>query len=250
MGVQATRYEKATRGHPDRPTAYYLLIKSEGEGTSEDKLDEAIECLREAGGVAWLDTNSLLFSHALEYQNKMIEFIMNSREAIQALHEPESSTGSPEKSQAPRDSSSGGSEWSHSTSPAVVLLGEGEEAPADAEEEEDGSDNEEMLLPGTVSLLDSSNLDKEETHKAAVCKKAHKSDVRYAAWWDEQICQGNDDIAMCDKRVYDHTNIGKYCKAPDKIGPLLTYIEERWVFKLVEAINNPLQVLSDELQEI
>ena len=87
MGVQAAGYEKATQGHPDHAMAYYSLIKSEGEGTSEDKLDEAIEHLREAGGVAWLDTNSLLFSHALEYQNKMIELITSSREAIQALHE-------------------------------------------------------------------------------------------------------------------------------------------------------------------
>ena len=87
MGVQATGYEKATQGHPDRTMAYYSLIKSEGEGMSKDKLDEAIEHLRKAGGVAWLDTNSLLFSHTLEYQNKMIELITNSQEAIQALHE-------------------------------------------------------------------------------------------------------------------------------------------------------------------
>ena len=85
MGVQATGYEKATWGHPDRTMA--PLIKSEGEGMSKDKLDEAIEHLREAGGVAWLDTNSLLFSHTLDYQNKMIELITNSQEAIQALHE-------------------------------------------------------------------------------------------------------------------------------------------------------------------
>ena len=51
------------------------------------RLYEAIEHLREAGGMAWLDTNSLLFSHALEYQNKMIELITSSGEAIQALHE-------------------------------------------------------------------------------------------------------------------------------------------------------------------
>ena len=87
MGVQAAGYEKATQGRPDRATAYYLLIKSEGEGASEEKLDKAIEHLREAGGMAWLDTNSLLFGHTLEYQNKMIELIMSSREAIQALHE-------------------------------------------------------------------------------------------------------------------------------------------------------------------
>ena len=85
MGAQATGYEKATQGHPDHAMAYYLLIKSKGEGMSEDKLDEAIEHLRKAGGVAWLDTNS--HSSVMKYQNKMIELITSSREAIQALHE-------------------------------------------------------------------------------------------------------------------------------------------------------------------
>ena len=53
----------------------------------DEKLDEAIEHLREAGGEAWLDTNSLLFSHTLEYQKTMIELLTSSEEAIQALHE-------------------------------------------------------------------------------------------------------------------------------------------------------------------
>ena len=35
MGVQAAGYEKATRGCPDHATAYYTLIKSEGEGASD-----------------------------------------------------------------------------------------------------------------------------------------------------------------------------------------------------------------------
>ena len=87
MGVQAAGYEKATQGHPDCTVAYSSLIKSEGEGTSKAKCDEAIEHLREEGGVAWLNTNSLLFCHTLEYQNNMIELITRSREAIQALHE-------------------------------------------------------------------------------------------------------------------------------------------------------------------
>ena len=80
-------YEKATQGCPDHTTAYYSLIKSDGEGTSKEKWDEAIECLRAEGGAAWLDTNSLLFHHTLEYQNRMIELIMRSQESIQALHE-------------------------------------------------------------------------------------------------------------------------------------------------------------------
>ena len=140
----------------------------------------------------------------------------------------------------PADSGSGSSEGSHSPSPDIVLLGEGEEAPADAEEEEDGSDDEETLLQGMVSLLNISNSDNEETRKAAACEKACKSNVWYTVWQDEQIHQGNDDIAKCDKRVYDHANVGKCCMPPDKIGPLLTYMEEHGVFKPMEAINNPM----------
>ena len=37
--------------------------------------------------MAWLDTNTLPFCHALEYQNNMIELVTRSQEAIQALHE-------------------------------------------------------------------------------------------------------------------------------------------------------------------
>ena len=87
MGVQATGYKKATLGHPDCATAYYTLIKSEGEGASDKKLDETIKHLQEAAGETWLDTNSLLFSHTHEYQKKMIELLTSSGEAIQVLHE-------------------------------------------------------------------------------------------------------------------------------------------------------------------
>ena len=119
-------------------------------------------------------------------------------------------------------------------------MGEGEEAPADAEEEEVVLDDEETLSQGTVSLLNISNSDNEETCKAAAHEKAHKSDVRYAAWQDEQICQGNDDIAKHDKRVHNHANVGKHCKASDKIGPPLAYMEECRVFKPVETLKNPM----------
>ena len=69
MGAKGTGYEKATREHPD---------------CSLDKRDKVT---RRSGEAAWLDTNSLPFCHALEYQNNMIELITRSQEAIQALHE-------------------------------------------------------------------------------------------------------------------------------------------------------------------
>ena len=35
----------------------------------------------------WLDTNSILFHHALEYQNKLSDFLTESKDAIEALHD-------------------------------------------------------------------------------------------------------------------------------------------------------------------
>ena len=87
IGVQATGYEKATSGCPDHVTAYYFVIKSEGKGASDEKLNEAIDCLQKEAGEAWLDTNFILFCHALEYQNKMNDFLTESDEAIEVLHD-------------------------------------------------------------------------------------------------------------------------------------------------------------------
>ena len=41
---------------------------------------------KEAGN-AWLDANSIIFHHTLEYQNKMTEFLMESAVAIEVLHD-------------------------------------------------------------------------------------------------------------------------------------------------------------------
>ena len=69
MGSQATSHEKNIREHPDHSTG---------------KCDEATKC---PGEVTWLQTNSLLFCHTIEYQNNMIQLVTRNQEAIQALHE-------------------------------------------------------------------------------------------------------------------------------------------------------------------
>ena len=69
MGAQATSHEKIIRERPDCSTG---------------KRNESTKC---SGEVTWLQTNSLLFSHTIEYQNNMIQLITRSQEAIQALHE-------------------------------------------------------------------------------------------------------------------------------------------------------------------
>ena len=68
----------------------------------------------------------------------------------------------------------------------------------------------------------------------------HKSNIQYGIWWDEQIHWGNEGIAQHDKQVNDYTNGGRPSKAPDKIGPLFSYMEERGVFKPLDTIVNPL----------
>ena len=61
LGAQATGHEKTTRECPDCSTG---------------KRDEATQC---SGEVTWLETNSLLFRHTLEYQNSMIQLITRSQ---------------------------------------------------------------------------------------------------------------------------------------------------------------------------
>ena len=74
---------------------------------------------------------------------------------------------------------------------------------------------------------------------AAVHEKARRSDVLYAAWLDDQICKGIDEIKRRDSSVHDHPLFGKRCEAPDYVGPPISYMEERGVFKPAESINNP-----------
>ena len=87
-------------------------------------------------------------------------------------------------------------------------------------EDVDHLEDEEALLQGTVSLLNISTSDNKETHKAAACETVHKSDVQYGSWRDEQIHQGNEGIAQCNKQVNNYANGGQPSKAMDKIGPL------------------------------
>ena len=83
MGVEATGYEKVASGCPDHVTAYYTMTHS--KGVEAEKLNEAFDCLSKEVGKAWLDTYSILFRHALAYQNKLSNFLTESEEAIEAL---------------------------------------------------------------------------------------------------------------------------------------------------------------------
>ena len=69
MGALATSHKKAIQEHPDHST---------------DKCGEATQ---RSGEVTWLQTNSLLFRHTVEYQNNMTQLVTRSQKAIQVLHE-------------------------------------------------------------------------------------------------------------------------------------------------------------------
>ena len=85
MVIQATGYKKVASGCPDHVSAYYTMLCS--EEVEAEKLDEAFDCLHQEAGKAWLDTNSILFCHAFKYQNKLSDFLTESKDASEALHD-------------------------------------------------------------------------------------------------------------------------------------------------------------------
>ena len=87
MDIQATGYEKDANGHPDHVTAHYTMIQSVGEGVDAERLDKAMDHMCNEAGQVWLATNSILFWHTLEYQNELSDFLTESKDAIEALHD-------------------------------------------------------------------------------------------------------------------------------------------------------------------
>ena len=85
MGAQATGYEKVASGCTDNVMAYYTIMHSEEEKV--ENLNEAVDHLCKKASEAWLETNSTLFHHTLEYETKLNEFVTESKNAIEALHD-------------------------------------------------------------------------------------------------------------------------------------------------------------------
>ena len=85
MGAQATGYKQVASGCPDRVTAYYAIMHSKVEKV--ENLNEAVDHLCQQAGEAWLDMNSTLFHHTLKYDTKLNNFLTESENAIEALHD-------------------------------------------------------------------------------------------------------------------------------------------------------------------
>ena len=122
---------------------------------------------------------------------------------------------------------SGSPEWSRPDSPDVFIVGN-----ADDDDPEDE----------TISVTGFSKSDTEEVCAAATHEKAHVGDTLYAAWHDNQIQQGNDEIKQHDLRVCNHPHLGNRCEAPDQVRPPISYMEELGVFRMPVSMNNPIRL--------
>ena len=76
------------------------------------------------------------------------------------------------------------------------------------------------MSQGSMSLLDISTTDNEDTRKRKACELASKSDTNFAAWKDKLIGEGVKGIQERDSMVNDYTAGGKRKpKNPDPLGP-------------------------------
>ena len=94
---------------------------------------------------------------------------------------------------------------------------------------------------GTVSLLDISVSDDEDTRKCKAHEVARKNDTDFAAWKDKVI-MWQDDMGLQerDNVVNDYADGKRKPKNPDFFGPPVSYMEERGVFKPLPSTMNPL----------
>ena len=151
----------------------------------------------------------------------------------------ESQGGSPARSKA-----SAGARSVHSQTASVgsVEVLSGDEA-SGGEDDVLDSANKAGVSKGSMSLLDISATDDEDTHKCKPCELARKSDINFAAWKDKLISEGVKGIQEWDSMVNDYTDGGKRRpKNPDPLGPPppISYMKERWVFQPLPSTMNPL----------
>ena len=150
-----------------------------------------------------------------------------------------SSSGSCDRSPAGSETSTGeGSVHSLAASDGSVKILSGDEA-SGGEDDVLDSANKADVSQGSMSLLDISATDNEDTRKCKARELAGKSDTDFAAWKDKLIHEG----------VGGHTRVGQYGdtdtgkrrpKNPDTIGPPIPYMKEHGAFQPLPSTMNPL----------
>ena len=124
---------------------------------------------------------------------------------------------------------------------ASVKVLSGDEASGDDDDDASYSANEADVSQGSMSLLDISVSNDEDTHKRKVRELAHKSDTNFTVWKDKLISDGMTGLQEWDNVVNDYADSGKRkSKNPDSFGPPVSYMEERGVFKPLASTTNPL----------
>ena len=97
------------------------------------------------------------------------------------------------------------------------------------------------MSQGSMSLLDISVSDDEDTRKCKARELACKSDTNFAAWKDKLIGDGTTGLQERDTVVNNYADGGKRKpKNPDFFGSPVTYMEECGVFKPLPSTTNPL----------
>ena len=132
---------------------------------------------------------------------------------------------------------------SQTASIASVKVLSGDEASGDDDDDDDASysANEADVSQGSMSLLDISVSDDEDTRKCKVCELARKSDTDFTAWKDKLISDGVTGLQEWHNMVNDYADSGKRKpKNPDSFGPPVSYMEDRGLFKPLASTTNPL----------
>ena len=71
--AQSTSHESLASGHPDRFATYYKILQSEQQ--SSEAKDKAMEEILNKVSEAWLQINTSLFKHILDYEAKLDAFL-------------------------------------------------------------------------------------------------------------------------------------------------------------------------------
>ena len=148
----------------------------------------------------------------------------------------ESEGGSPARSEA---SAGMRSVHSQTASAGSVKVLSGDEA-SEGEDDVLDSANEADVSQGSMSLLDISATDDEDTRKQKAHELARKNDTDFLAWKDQLISEGVKGIQEWDSMVNDYTDRKRRPKNPDPLGPPISYMQECGVFQPLPSTTNPL----------
>ena len=154
-----------------------------------------------------------------------------------------SGSGSCEGSPARSEASAGArSACSQTASITRVEVLSGDEASGDDDDDDASySANKADVSQGSMSLLDISVSDDEDTRKCKARELARKSDTDFTVWKDKLISDGVTGLQERDNVVNDYADVRKRRpKNPDSFGPPVSYMEDHGVFKPLASTTNPL----------